>query len=125
MEGEEDNFYAIGEMLAIVTQLGETLAIVSQLASLIYLIRFFGIDYVQNFITTSKTNDGEGSTIWDEDFDKVRKEEVEEPMSPIPYLQLIYNEEMGVDVVKPYQSPPPQVQQQPKGGWSDINIIVG
>ncbi|KAJ7551377.1 hypothetical protein O6H91_06G012700 [Diphasiastrum complanatum] len=41
--------------------LGELFAIVAELASFIYLIGFFGIDYVQNFI--SKNNDG----AWDSD----------------------------------------------------------
>jgi len=43
-----------------VVSFGELVAIVAQLASFIYLLGFFGIDYVQNFI--SKSNDGS----WDE-----------------------------------------------------------
>ncbi|XP_057862641.2 3-hydroxy-3-methylglutaryl-coenzyme A reductase 1 [Cryptomeria japonica] len=43
-----------------VVSFGELVAIVAQLASFIYLLGFFGIDYVQNFI--NKNNDGS----WDE-----------------------------------------------------------
>uniref|UniRef100_A0A0C9S3I2 3-hydroxy-3-methylglutaryl coenzyme A reductase n=1 Tax=Wollemia nobilis TaxID=56998 RepID=A0A0C9S3I2_9CONI len=50
-----------------VVSFGELVAIVSQLASFIYLLGFFGIDYVQNFI--SKSNDES----WD--FDEREEEE--------------------------------------------------
>jgi hydroxymethylglutaryl-CoA reductase (NADPH) len=108
-----------------VMSLGEMLAIVAQLASFIYLIGFFGIDYVQNFITTSKTNGGEGPASWDHDFDQVMKEEVEELMSPPPCVQLIPNEELGVAVVKPDQPPPPQVQLQLKGDGAILSSLLG
>merc|ERR1711915_19669 len=40
-----------------VLSLGELVAIVAQLASFIYLLGFFGIDYVQNFITGGNDDD--------------------------------------------------------------------
>eukprot|EP00253_Pinus_taeda_P010555 PITA_10555 len=105
--------------------LAEMLAIVAQLASFIYLIGFFGIDYVQNFITTFKSNGGEGPVSWDHDFDQVRNGQEEELMSPPPCLQPISNEELGVAVVKPYQPPPPQVQHQPKGDGAILTSSLG
>lgn len=97
-----------------VVSLGEMLAIVAQLASFVYLIGFFGIDYVQNFITNSKTNGGEGPASWEE--------EEEELMSPPPCVRPISNEDI---VVKPYQPPPPQLQHQPKEGGAILSSLLG
>jgi hydroxymethylglutaryl-CoA reductase (NADPH) len=108
-----------------VMSLGEMLAIVAQLASFIYLIGFFGIDYVQNFITTSKTIGGEGSAAWDDDFDQVRQEEEKELMSPPPCVRSISNQELGVAVVKPYQPPARQVQHQLKGEGAILSPLLG
>lgn len=46
--------------------LGEILALFVQLASFIYLIGFFGIDYVQNFISKGEGGDGDGDENWDD-----------------------------------------------------------
>jgi hydroxymethylglutaryl-CoA reductase (NADPH) len=105
--------------------LGEMLAIVAELAFFVYLIGFFAIHYVQNFITTSKINGGEEPVPWNHEFDQVRKEEVE-IMRPSPCVQLIRNEELGVSVVKPDQlPPPPQVQLQLKGEGAILSSLLG
>eukprot|EP00253_Pinus_taeda_P034703 PITA_34703 len=102
-----------------VISLGEMVAIVAQLASFIYLIRFFGIYYVQNFITTSKINGGEGPNSWDHDFDQVKNGKEEELMSAPP------SEELGVVVIKPDQPSCPQVPQQTKGDATILTSLMG
>lgn len=68
--------------------LGEIVVLLIQLASFIYLLGFFGIDYVQNFI--SKSNDGS----WDSDDEREHLRHLRpscqmQPEAPKPPVQLM------------------------------------
>lgn len=79
--------------------LGEIIALLVQLSSFIYLIGFFGIDYVQNFISKS----GDGSWDSDDERDQIRsscKVLPEAPKVPVELMGLGLSDNRDEDIAR-------------------------
>lgn len=76
--------------------LGEILALIAQVASFIYLIGFFGIDYVQYFISKS----GDGS--WDSDDEREHRQvcETQSDRPPVQLKGMILGENDDEDIAR-------------------------